>query len=366
MADDFRVSVVEHARTFWRNGFPPNSISAFVFSVGCVMFATLIRVAMGYVAFESGAFGPYYAVTLIITLLCGWRAALAGATAGGVCGFALFVLPEVGPLGTKATAIVSLCLYGATSIVIIWVAESYRKLLARVRAQEQYTKLLSGEMAHRIKNILTLAQTVVWHSLPDNPVVRDEVSSRLAALARTNERLLRARGPISFSTLLNSELEHFGTSKVTRSGPDFSCGESASVFLSLVFHELATNAAKYGALAAPNGKLTIEWRIAADGQLCIDWREEGVSNLRTPDRRGFGSKLLRSVSAQFNGHVNQLFGPDGVKCAIWLELAKLERTAVADVGRPVAPDHIKRDTDQTTRREFANTPLLSTPRSLPE
>jgi two-component sensor histidine kinase len=355
MADDVPVSVVEHARRFWRRGLPPTSVSAFVFSAGCVMIATVIRLALGYVAFESSAFGPYYAATLIISLLCGWRAALAGAAAGGFCAFALFVLPEIGPLGTKATAAVSLCLYGTSSIVIISAAESYRKLLVHVRAQEQYTKLLSNEMAHRIKNILTVAQTIVWHSLPDDPLVRDKVSSRLAALARTNDRVLRARGPILFSTLLSSELEHFGTSGVTRSGPDFLCGESASLFLSLVFHELTTNAAKYGALATPTGKLAIEWSIAADGKLRIDWREEGVFNLRVPDRKGFGSKLLRSASTQFNGRVDQLFAPDGLKCTIWLELSKLERTGVEDVGRPAATD-----------KQGANAPMRSTPRSLVE
>ena len=356
MADDVPVSVVEHARKFWRNGLPPTSASAFVFAAGCVLIATMIRLALGYVAFEGSAFGPYYAATLIISLLCGWRAALAGATAGGFCAFVLFVLPEIGLLGAKATAVVSLCLYGASSIVIISAAESYRRLLVHVRAQEQYTKLLSNEMAHRIKNILTVAQTIVWHSLPEDPLVRDKVSSRLAALARTNERVLRTRGgPMLFGTLLSSELEHFGTTRVTRSGPDFPCGESASLFLSLVFHELATNAAKYGALATPTGKLTIEWSIAADGRLRIDWREEGVFNLHVPDRKGFGSKLLRSASAQFNGRVDQLFAPDGLKCTIWLELAKLERTGVADVGRPAA-----------TEKQGANAPVRPTPQNLVE
>lgn len=84
-------------------------------------------------------------------------------------------MPEIGPLDTKATAIASLSLYGVSSIVIISAAESYRELLVHVRAQEQYRKLLSDEMAHRIKNTLTLAQTIVWHSLPSNPVTARRV-----------------------------------------------------------------------------------------------------------------------------------------------------------------------------------------------
>lgn len=191
-----------------RTGLTPNSVSAFLFSAACVMTATLIRLALGRIAFESSAFAPYYAATLIVALLCGWRAAVASAIAGGFCAFALFVWPEIGAFGTKATAIISLCLYGTSSLVIISAAESYRRLLTDVRAQEEYRKLLSDEMAHRIKNTLAVAQTIVWHSLPDDPLVRDKICSRLAALALTNDRVLRSQGPVTFRALLISELAH--------------------------------------------------------------------------------------------------------------------------------------------------------------
>lgn len=120
------------------------------------------------------------------------------------------------------------------------------------------------------------------------------------------------------------------------SGPDFPCSENAIVCLSLIFHELATNAAKYGALAAPNGRISVAWSIA-NGQLCVEWREEGVLDVRVPDRKGFGSKLLQSASAQFRGRVQQLFESDGLKCRLWLELARLERVAAAS-GEPMPPE----------------------------
>lgn len=207
MADNVPIGAIQHAKKVWGTGLPPKSVSAFLFSAACVITVTLIRLALGHIAFESSAFAPYYAATLIVSLLCGWRAALAGAIAGGLGAFALFVWPEIGTVGTKATAIISLCLYGASSTVIILVAESYRKLLVQVRAQEHYRKLLSNEMAHRVKNTLAIAQTIVWHSMPHDSVVRDKLCSRLAALGKTNERLLHARGPILFSALLRSELD---------------------------------------------------------------------------------------------------------------------------------------------------------------
>jgi two-component sensor histidine kinase len=149
--------------------------------------------------------------------------------------------------------------------------------------------------------------------MPHDSAVRDKLCSRLAALGKMNERLLHARGPILFSALLRSELEHFETSRVTMSGPDFACGENAVVCPSLIFHELATNAAKYGALAAPNGRIAMAWSIA-NGQLCVEWREEGVLDVRAPDRKGFGSKLLQSATAQFRGRVQQLFESNGLRC----------------------------------------------------
>jgi len=358
MVAEAPTSVVERMIKFWGTGLPPNSVSAFAFAAGCVMIATLLRLGLGRIAFESSAFASYYAATLIVALLCGWRAALASAIAGGLCAFVLFVRPEIGPLGTNTTAIISLCLYGASSLVIVSVAESYRRLLAQVRAQEQYRELLSNELAHRIKNVLAVVQTIVWHSMPDNPVVRGKICSRIAALAMTNDRVLRSQGPVSFCTLLISELTHFDLSKVTLSGPDFPCSENATVLLSLIFHELATNAAKYGAIAAPNGRISIVWSIAKD-QLRVEWREAGVVNVKIPDRNGFGSKLLQSASAQFHGRVDRAFEPDGLKCTLWLELPRLTCANATCPGHPVAPDEVVRDADHPVRSIGANGAIAS-------
>jgi hypothetical protein len=87
-------------------------------------------------------------------------------------------------------------------------------------------------------------------------------------------------------------------------------------------HELATNAAKYGALAAPKGRVSLKWLIA-DDHLYIEWQEEGAGNLSAANKAGFGSKLIRSASASLPGNVDHEFLPDGLKCAIRLDLAKL-------------------------------------------
>ena len=81
--------------------------------------------------------------------------------------------------------------------------------------------------------------------------------------------------------------------------------------------------------------------------------------MRVPDKKGFGSKLLRSASAQFHGHVDQSFEPDGLKCTLRLELAKLEGSTVASLGPPTAPDNIAHKADQPMRSDGANAPVVS-------
>jgi len=325
--------LIDRTRTFWRAGFTPASPMAFLFSGACVAIATVVRLAFGHIGLESTAFAPYYAATLIVALLCGWSAAAACATAGALCGFALFLFPEIGPPGTEVSAVISLSLYGISCAIIIIAAESHRSLVTALRAQELHRKMLSDELAHRIKNTFATVQVVIRQSITDNPALRDKVCGRIVALAVTNDRLIRSERPGSFRTLIRTELEHFG-SKVTMSGPDFLCDAGTTVLLSLLFHELATNAAKYGALASPNGRLEIHWSISS-GELRLDWHENGVDSMPTLRGKGFGSRLLQSAASRLNGRIEQRFEPDGLKCTLRLHIREAGPTAPLSVSAAV-------------------------------
>ena len=115
--------------------------------------------------------------------------------------------------------------------------------------------------------------------------------------------------------------------RVAAAGPPVRLAPNAAVTLNLAFHELATNAAKYGALSVPGGLVEATWTLKrCKGEeapvLEVLWRERGGPPVRPPERRGFGSRLLeRGLAQEFGGTVRLDFAPEGVECRIRLPLA---------------------------------------------
>jgi len=107
----------------------------------CVILATAVRIGLGHIGPDSAAFAPYYAATLVAALVGGVGAASVAAVLGGVIAYFFFILPEGSFAQNAATQLVSLSLYGASSFIIIWAAESHRALLARLRQEERTRQL---------------------------------------------------------------------------------------------------------------------------------------------------------------------------------------------------------------------------------
>ena len=123
-------------------------------------------------------------------------------------------------------------------------------------------------------------------------------------------------------------MEPFGLARFQLFGPDFLCPSKAVILLVLIFHELATNAAKYGALASEEGRVYIAWSRIGD-QLDVKWTEMGVGALSAPTlgspmKAGFGSKLLRSAAKQFNGSADLKFEEGGLQCRMVLNIPESE------------------------------------------
>jgi two-component sensor histidine kinase len=97
--------------------------------------------------------------------------------------------------------------------------------------------------------------------------------------------------------------------------------QKPAVTLALIFHELATNAAKYGALSVPGGRLAISWQMQG-GELTIAWVERGGPPVKPPSRVGFGSKLFRRALDPYHGRVERRFEPTGLTCHLSLMLAR--------------------------------------------
>ena len=168
------------------------------------------------------------------------------------------------------------------------------------RTNEEARALLAREVDHRAKNALAVAQALV--GLTKGRTVSDfaeAIRGRIAALARAHSLLSQSqwRGA-PLEQLIRDELRPYTKeSQLTIEGPSITCTASAVQSLSLLFHELATNAVKYGALGHEMGHVTIGWDLGPDA-LNVHWKERGGPKVAKPRREGFGTKLLRQVTGR--------------------------------------------------------------------
>jgi two-component sensor histidine kinase len=227
-------------------------------------------------------------------------------------------------------------------------AKLQREVAERRRAEERQ-QLLIHELNHRVKNVLATVQSVARQSLgragADGPLA--DFEDRLMALAWTHDILTRERwAGASLKTVLARTMSPHGDGRVTLKGPDLRISPKMALALAMGVHELATNAAKYGALSTEAGRVEIAWRLdeaVAPPQLTLEWRERGGPKVIPPTRRGFGARLLeRGLAHELGGQVELRFPPTGVRCRICapfdpepLEPPPLERPALEEL-RPAA------------------------------
>jgi len=196
----------------------------------------------------------------------------------------------------------------------------------RVLAERQQ-KLLVDELNHRVKNTLATVQAIAAQTLRGNPdptAFRDTFEARLIALSATHDLLTASnwRGA-RLRDVLQVEFRPYGPERYTLEGPEIDLAPSEALALGLLFHELATNAAKYGALSRGDGQVAVRWTAGGDGrQLSLDWVEHGGPAVEAPTRRGFGSRLIeRSLRGALNGSAALDFASGGLRCHMELPLA---------------------------------------------
>jgi len=214
-----------------------------------------------------------------------------------------------------------------------------------LKRAEEHQRLLLGELNHRVKNTLSVVQSVAAQtrrSARSPTDFAEAFEGRLLALSRAHDLLTRGAwqgaslAEVVRLTLAPHLLSERAEGRVVISGPELRLAPGAAVSLNLVFHELATNAAKYGALSVPTGRVTVAWRLEqpapADGRqleiIDILWRERGGPLVEPPRRRGFGSRLIEQGAAHdLGGEVFLDFAPAGVEYRLRLPLSAKVRIA---------------------------------------
>ncbi|WP_264048880.1 PAS domain-containing protein [Methylobacterium flocculans] len=213
------------------------------------------------------------------------------------------------------------------------IADRTRAALARIEAEERQ-KTLNLELSHRMKNMLAMVQSIATQTMrtaTDLDTAKEVLAGRLIALSKSHDLLLGGEmGAAPIKTLIGSALQTHedNPSRFVLDGPTFTVGAKAAMSLSLMLHELATNAAKYGALSTANGQVSITWQLRdVDGELhcALRWSEAGGPAVVPPTRTGFGSRLIgRGLAGNFGGDVDLSYPAGGVVCTIDAPLAGLQ------------------------------------------
>jgi PAS domain S-box-containing protein len=195
----------------------------------------------------------------------------------------------------------------------------------RQHEQEETNNLLQRELNHRIKNILSMVQALSHSLLRSNDTIggfREAFTHRLLALSRAHDLLSSGewRGA-GLADLLDRTLEPYsGTAgRVTVQGPLVTLQPNTAIALHLVFHELATNAAKYGAASNDGGCIYVTWKLQRDaGQdwVEVEWREEDGPPVTPPETHGFGSQLIDQSVQQIGGVSRIHYRSFGVICTL--------------------------------------------------
>ena len=198
------------------------------------------------------------------------------------------------------------------------------------KAAEQRQKLLIDELNHRVKNTLATVQSLASQtarSAHTPAAFREGFEGRLIALSKAHDQLtIHHWESADLRELLSGSLAPYaGADRVVLRGEDVVLRPRAVLTLAMAVHELTTNAAKYGALSVPGGRIEIHWRPvrAENGHLMlrIDWTEQGGPPVATPKQRGFGSKLIEgSIAAELGGSARLAFAPEGLGCEILIPI----------------------------------------------
>ncbi len=235
----------------------------------------------------------------------------------------------------------------ATRAATVEIVLRHNELMAEERGKAEFRqRMLNDELNHRVKNILAVIRSLVGHPVREGRSLAEYVLSlkgRIQALAVAHDQVVRGEGGGMLADLLQAELgpyREFGAA-VTLDGPGVWLDSRAFPVMALVLHELATNAAKYGALALPSGRLDLCWRLDEARGCEITWHEHGGPPVAPPSRAGFGTALIeRSVPFDLGGESAVEYRPDGMRARFLLPASHVLGTAapvIAPAERPAEP-----------------------------
>jgi two-component sensor histidine kinase len=196
-------------------------------------------------------------------------------------------------------------------------------MATRIARGEMLHDLFINELNHRVKNTLATVQSIASQTLrrTDNPAEAiDKFSARLVSLGRTHNVLSEEKWESAqVRELVDGALAPYAGkdgSRIHATGPDIRLAPRSALTVAMALHELATNAAKYGALAEESGRVDLSWQIEP-GKLELVWIESDGPKITPPSRRGYGSRaIVAGIERQLGGAVDFDWQPGGLRCTL--------------------------------------------------
>ncbi|MBU1378440.1 MAG: sensor histidine kinase [Alphaproteobacteria bacterium] len=303
-------------------GQPRSPAARIALGLALAALALGIRLALAIWIGLGAPFAAFVLAVLVATVLGGWVSGVAcmlALAAGGVT----LLEPQADPIAARRL-VLGVAFFLASSSFVIWVVTLLRSALTREMAAREGERLLKLELHHRVKNTLAVVQSLADQTLrgaTDTEAARHDFAARLAALSDAHDVLVDAGWrEVTLEALAARALAPFRPApadRLTLDGPPVTVAPEAAVALSLCLHELATNAAKHGALSGPDGRVRLIWRVdetAGRRRLTLDWTETGGPAPGPGGRRGFGNRLLtRALAAQPGATADLSLPPEGAR-----------------------------------------------------
>jgi two-component sensor histidine kinase len=299
------ASLVERIRPF--------SWSALLIAMACLAVATLLR--MGFSALGVSAFFPsYYPAVLLAALLAGTPAGIGVIVGAILIVWWAFMAPayQFNPL--SAEEIANFMLFAASGGCLVAVSHLYRDVLYRLRQRDRERDLLMQELEHRGRNTYAVVESIVRNTLVNDRASADAIAGRVRAVSSANDLVNQSDAKtVQLRALFSLEFAPNAETQLRCSGPDIEISSDAARKLGLVFHELVTNAMKYGALSNPDGCIAVRWRADGD-RVDLVWQEEDGPPVQPPQRQGFGTVIVTQSLKSLDGGISFAFDSTGLRC----------------------------------------------------
>ena len=321
---------------------PPGPVPSLLLTLVCTAAAALLRWSIDPLVGEDMALVTFLVPAAVMSFVLGHRWGALAVALGGAAGLFLFApAPGGRPSTADLWALGAYAMVAAAIVGILGLARSAllsaRAEKARAEAASETLQLVSQELSHRIQNIFAVVAGIVRLSIREHPEARryaDDLLSRIQALGSAHE-LVRPHSPrsrtesrpTSLGALLESLFEAYregGAQRIVISGDEIALKVDAATPVALLFHELATNALKYGALSRPEGRVSLDTRDEGES-IHIVWSETGGPTVREiPVHAGFGGRLITmSVEKQLFGTIQKYWSPLGLQITLTIPRSSL-------------------------------------------